>query len=239
MSLDNYLSRILQLLQVIQQQPKRLQLITWLHKNLSMPNYKPAVCFFELDDNENIRPRAIVGLDGLTLEQLPSVKLEENRPVSNVLRDMKMAVYSKEDLASQNLQIVKESLNLSYRQSEVTKWESAVAIPVGLNKGYSFLFRHDITQIDSALEYLRLLEALLNTYESLVQKEAPTDSKKPILGQEFSNRQEEIFKLIKLGKTNLQIALVLGYSESLIRQETMTIYKKNGIGGRKEILASN
>ena len=239
MTLDRYLTRIVQLLHVIQQKPKRLQLITWLHKNLSIPNFEPAVCFFELDDDENIRPRAIVGLDGLTLEQLPSVKLEENRPVSNVLRDMKMAVYSKEDLASQNLQIVKESQNLSYRQSEVTKWESAVAIPVGSNKGYSFLFRHDITQIDSALEHLRLLEALLNTYESLVQTEAPTDSKKPILGQDLTNRQEEIFKFIKLGKTNLQIALVLGYSESLIRQETMTIYKKIGIGGRKEIQASN
>lgn len=204
-----------------------------------MPGLEPAVCFFELEDDENIKPRVIVGLDGLTLEQLPPVRLEENRPVSNVLREMRMVIYGEEELATQNLQIIKETNDLSFRLTEFTKWKSVVGIPIGSNMGYSILLQIDITQFDFALENCKILESLLNAYESLVQKEAPTDSKKPILGQELSNRQEEIFKLIKLGKTNLQIALVLGYSESLIRQETMTIYKKNGIGGRKEIQASN
>jgi len=37
------------------------------------------------------------------------------------------------------------------------------------------------------------------------------------------------------GKTNRQIATDLSYSVSLIRQETMSIYLKLGIDGRKEI----
>lgn len=44
-----------------------------------------------------------------------------------------------------------------------------------------------------------------------------------------------ILEMLKEGRTNGSIASVLGYSESLIRQETIIIYKKLGISGRHEI----
>ena len=235
MSLEHYLSRNVALIQFIQQKPSRLELITWMHKNISMPGYEPAVCFFELVDDEKIIPRNIVGFDDRTLEQLPSVRLEENRPVSNVLREMKLVVYGEAELASQNLQLVKGRSDLSYRNSEVSKWKSAVGIPIGANKGYSILFQIDITQYEFALENLKILESLLNAYESLVHSALPVESKNEIFGKSLTKRQEEIVTLIKLGKTNFQIAFDLGYSESLIRQETITIYKKLGISGRKEL----
>jgi DNA-binding CsgD family transcriptional regulator len=43
-----------------------------------------------------------------------------------------------------------------------------------------------------------------------------------------------ILKLIAEGRTNAAIADVLGYSESLIRQETIKIYAKLGCSGRNE-----
>ena len=81
--------------------------------------------------------------------------------------------------------------------------------------------------------------SLLNTYESLVHSNISMESKNSILGQSLTKRQEEIPSLIKSRKTNLQISLELGYSESLIRQETMNIYKKLGISGRREIQTNN
>jgi DNA-binding NarL/FixJ family response regulator len=42
-------------------------------------------------------------------------------------------------------------------------------------------------------------------------------------------------ELIQEGKTNRTIALSMGYSESLIRQETMVIYRKLGIEGRRDL----
>ena len=81
--------------------------------------------------------------------------------------------------------------------------------------------------------------SLLNTYESLVHSNIATESKNSILGQSLTKRQEEIHSLIKSRKTNLQISLELGYSESLIRQETMNIYKKLGISGSREIQSNN
>lgn len=81
--------------------------------------------------------------------------------------------------------------------------------------------------------------SLLNTYESLVHSNIAMESKNSILGQSLTKRQEEIHSLIKSRKTNLQISLELGYSESLIRQETMNIYKKLGISGSREIQSNN
>lgn len=50
----------------------------------------------------------------------------------------------------------------------------------------------------------------------------------------LTERQELILKLIAEGRTNGDIADVLGYSESLIRQETIRIYALLGCNGRNE-----
>jgi DNA-binding CsgD family transcriptional regulator len=42
-------------------------------------------------------------------------------------------------------------------------------------------------------------------------------------------------EMIKEGRTSVSIAAILGYSESLIRQETIIIYRKLGISGRNEL----
>lgn len=52
--------------------------------------------------------------------------------------------------------------------------------------------------------------------------------------ESLSERQELILKLITEGRTNRDIADILGYSESLIRQETIKIYAVLGCSGRSE-----
>lgn len=51
---------------------------------------------------------------------------------------------------------------------------------------------------------------------------------------ELTERQELILKLIAEGRTNRDISEILGYSESLIRQETIKIYAFLGCSGRNE-----
>ena len=51
---------------------------------------------------------------------------------------------------------------------------------------------------------------------------------------ELTERQELILKLISEGRTNRDISEILGYSESLIRQETIRIYAYLGCSGRNE-----
>lgn len=49
-------------------------------------------------------------------------------------------------------------------------------------------------------------------------------------------RQWTILNATRKGRANFEIAIELGFSESLIRQETVQIYRKLGVSGRKEIL---
>ncbi len=53
----------------------------------------------------------------------------------------------------------------------------------------------------------------------------------------LSHRQDVILEALKRGKTNKEIAEDLDFSESLIRQETVQIYRKLGISGRKQLTA--
>lgn len=55
--------------------------------------------------------------------------------------------------------------------------------------------------------------------------------------ESLTERQLVILKLLAEGRTNIDIADALGYSESLIRQETIRIYAHLGCNGRSE--ASN
>jgi DNA-binding CsgD family transcriptional regulator len=57
----------------------------------------------------------------------------------------------------------------------------------------------------------------------------------PFVMTALSSRQWEIHALMLEGLSNLAIARQMKYSESLIRQETMRIYKKMGITGRKDL----
>ncbi len=51
----------------------------------------------------------------------------------------------------------------------------------------------------------------------------------------LSHRQDVILEGLKRGKTNREIADDLDFSESLIRQETVQIYRKLGVTGRKQL----
>lgn len=61
------------------------------------------------------------------------------------------------------------------------------------------------------------------------------EGKTPFVMMALTPRQWEIHGLILEGMSNLAIAREMKYSESLIRQETMRIYKKLGISGRKDL----
>lgn len=52
-------------------------------------------------------------------------------------------------------------------------------------------------------------------------------------------RQWKVLAGIRRGQINADISVDLGFSESLIRQETIQIYRKLGVTGRKEILESD
>lgn len=60
----------------------------------------------------------------------------------------------------------------------------------------------------------------------------------PAITFALTSRQWAILLAMQQGKNNLEIARALGKSESLVRQESVQIFRKLGVSGRRQILES-
>lgn len=122
-------------------------------------------------------------------------------------------------------------------------WNATAVVPT-LGR-HVFVFRLQIftEKKESLLLYFRAAGAILSFCDFQVSSPdtklmAKTKLPETLLGQFLTHRQQTILKLILDRKTNVQIANFLGYSESLIKQETMIVYAKLGVNGRQELLHS-
>jgi DNA-binding CsgD family transcriptional regulator len=123
--------------------------------------------------------------------------------------------------------------------SDETKFEMTFIIP--MRPEFVMTISSRAHPLDGGLpEELGLLGAIVNLYLSMVDQDLwnqtkSTKRKSIYPGQPLTERQTLILQLIREGKHNHEIANLLGYSESLIRQETIAIYKKLGVSGRKSL----
>lgn len=103
----------------------------------------------------------------------------------------------------------------------------------------------EVVDHDESLEYFSIIQSMLvmflRSYEAKPgdPKRASLDLKSKSDSDELSERQSVILEMIQAGDTNLTIALRMGYSESLIRQESVLIYRKLGIKGRVDLGVTN
>ena len=94
------------------------------------------------------------------------------------------------------------------------------------------------TRCDESTETQECLDALAllvsNTLAKKIELGPSGNRRRSNHGETLSERQQVILKMISEGRTNGDIAEILGYSESLIRQETIRIYAILGCNGRHE-----
>ena len=96
-----------------------------------------------------------------------------------------------------------------------------------------------------ALHFARLTEASVYLDSNTTKSAHDSDDvmERDATGRSFpgdralTHRQDVIVEALKRGKTNKEIAEDLDFSESLIRQETVQIYRKLGVTGRKQLTA--
>ena len=124
---------------------------------------------------------------------------------------------------------------------ESVQWKTVVYLPMLPQFAAAFSSTLEIPDDEEHRRYFSTLKSMLSLYLHLVSEVGfPVSTRLnktrvAALGEKLTERQSLILDLIKEGKTNIAIADRLGYSESLIRQETMVIYQKLGIDGRREI----
>ena len=165
--------------------------------------------------------------------------LEFDRPMPDAVRNKKLVVANREEILQRYLNY--EPLDLR------SPWISTAVVPTLGNYVYVFRLQCRVDDQVFAEAYFKLVGVLLNFYNferAISKNSAPTQfnnrgiavKSRAMKGAPLTERQELIVSLIQEGKTNGHISKLLGYSESLIRHETMIIYQKLGLGGRKELL---
>lgn len=130
----------------------------------------------------------------------------------------------------------------SCRVDDLDTWKSTVFLPMLPNFFVAMSFQAEVNDNEENRNFFELLRSIINMYlhlsiwSSNKSRGGVHRKLEASVGDKLTARQEDILELIKQGFTNVSIANQIGYSESLIRQETILIYQKLGISGRRDLL---
>ncbi len=199
-------------------------------------NYSPSALYIvELTDDGYLAPVGGFGFEKTAIARLGRVPLSLHIPITDVVRrDQCIFINNVEQLYA-------EYPSLSEIEGMATDWELAIAWPI-LPFGVGFAFLDHSIDVDENFEnYLRLTGAVIALHLLREKVESPipeyqraVDRKRTSI--DMSNRQKVILEMLSKGATNSEIALEIGYSESLVRQETIEIYRILGVSGRRELI---
>ena len=199
-------------------------------------NYSPSSLYIvELNDDGYLAPVGGFGFEKTAIARLGRVPLSLHIPITDVVRrDQCIFINNVEQLYA-------EYPSLSEIEGMATDWELAMAWPI-LPFGVGFAFLDHSIDVDEDFEnYLRLTGAVIALHLLREKVESPipeyqrsVDRKRTSI--DMSNRQKLILEILSKGATNSEIALAIGYSESLVHQETIEIYRILGVSGRRELI---
>ena len=233
MIFQRYLERIEKIADFLARAPHPDQALDFLSLHIS-PIDEVSVAYRGIvDANGQIRCENIHGFSKYELITKTKFELADKRPISVAARTQKMVWARRET--------VEQEFPDFYHFDKRTPWESQVAIPVGLSRIYCFAFVADHSNREGINSYFESIGSLLKVYESALELKHALGSRSFLEESEvqpLTERQTTILEFLKKGKTNREIADAIGYSESLVRHETMIIYKKLRVSGRQQLRES-
>ena len=110
-------------------------------------------------------------------------------------------------------------------------WISQISIPI--NNQYFMQCGRYAPMIEGDELFYQNLQSLMQIYFTRIGKVSLEIG--DLFGKPLTARQERILELMRESLTNEDIATKIGYSASLVKQETMLIFSKLGISGRKDL----
>jgi len=200
--------------------------------------YSPTALYIaEITDDGYLSPIGGFGFEKTVIATWGRFPLSMHIPITDAVRtDRCILIDSVEDFFG-NYPILNEIENIS------TDWEAVLAWPM-LPFGVGFALLDHAPSLSEEFEnYLRLTGAvvtlhLLRKEETRPMSEFKSFTAKKAKSTFMTNRQKVILEMLSKGATNSEIALEIGYSESLVRQETIEIYRILGVSGRKELITA-
>ena len=193
-----------------------------------------AIYTAEITEDGYLAPIATFGIRTQLLESWGNISLSIKAPICDAVKEDKVVLLKKE-----------ESLDrypsLANYEAITEKWESYLVCPI-LPYGIIALALDSTPKVDKQFElFLKTIGgiAFLHFYSSKSRGEKGNGGhrdRRVKRDGKLSERQLLIKNLMVKGYSNPQIATEIGYSESLVRQETMAIFAALNISGRKELL---
>lgn len=156
-------------------------------------------------------------------------------PITDSIRENQVMVYENGEKFRNEYPLMSEFLYSG-------NWITGIAIPIYPIGGMALYSSIQIKLDSEEIIFFVAVGALLGLYASrlpaeLVEVAITTKNKLDLPQVPLSDRQLVIAGMLERGFNNAQIGSEIGYSESLVRQETVVIYRKLQVTGRQAMQA--
>ncbi len=191
-------------------------------------------CIFigEIDSSGFLIHKASFGFEKAELEQWLKLSLSLDLPIT------KSAMTNKCIIINSPEEFYGKYPTASALGASDAEWQACVSVPV-LPHGVYFLITKSKPQKDPDFEhFLRAVGQIMMMFLDIADT-SKKSTHNSVQSSELTPRQKIILAFLEKGLTNSQIASEIDYSESLVRQETIDIYSKLKVSGRKELLQNS
>jgi DNA-binding CsgD family transcriptional regulator len=122
------------------------------------------------------------------------------------------------------------------------QWQTLISVPSYPNGGFTFVSKAKIELTEVEHLFLIAVGSLIGLYgqsptPDLIESARLAKEQTKLAEYPLTPRQLVIAGMLERGFNNAQISLDIGFSESLIRQESVAIYQKLNVSGRKAMQA--
>ena len=221
------IQRIKELISFIDANPSIDQIVKFLSRNIDPFGENSGVSAYRLNERGVLEYLHEHGFPE-ELDKTVEISIMDDNPLSICARTGDMQIVSMMSLHTNYLDATHHELRANFSSGMAIQINSEYLLGVLLKANYSDLIRR--------LDYLECMSEIIKSWgkRSKISRES-FERRLDFESSQLTGRQFEILKLMKRGETNASIAEILGFSESLIKQETMVIFKKLEVSGRRDL----
>jgi DNA-binding CsgD family transcriptional regulator len=195
------------------------------------------VCLYvaELIETGVLCPLGSFGYESRDIANFQEVSLQQKTPMALAVSSNKVVIVANEVTTLQDFTV------LEVMESN-PDWKTLISVPAYPNGGFTFLSTKTFKNNEVDTLFLIAVGSLLGLYgqsipPALVDAARLAKEQTNLEGFPLTQRQLVIAGMLERGHSNLEISQEIGFSESLIRQESVAIYQKLNVSGRKAMQA--
>ena len=226
--MNNHLNALLGITQILSTKPSLENLTNFLSLSHCPSGEVSRVYFAKILNKDTLRIEAAQGFEPENCYVGKEFPLELGRPSGRSILENKLII-----------EVNKPEYYVKYpaiRNNPIPyPWSSQVSIPI--NNQYFMQCGRYAPIVDGDELFYQNLQSLMQIYFSKIGKVSTEIG--DLYGKPLTIRQSEILDLMQSGKTNEEIANMIGFSSSLVKQETMLIFSKLGISGRRDLTSAS